>query len=52
MQEISQKQSTPFYQRSHTAWLLLTVNDRDAYGMYAYNGIQFDHESPWRGTRS
>ncbi|HEY8876212.1 MAG TPA: GDP-mannose 4,6-dehydratase [Roseateles sp.] len=54
VQEIPQKESTPFYQRSPYAvakmyayWI--TVNYREAYGMYACNGILFNHESPLRG---
>lgn len=54
MQEVPQKESTPFYPRSPYAvaklyayWI--TVNYREAYGMYACNGILFNHESPVRG---
>ncbi len=54
MQEIPQKETTPFYPRSPYAvakmyayWI--TVNYREAYGMYACNGILFNHESPVRG---
>ena len=54
VQEIPQKESTPFYPRSPYAvaklyayWI--TVNYREAYGMYACNGILFNHESPLRG---
>jgi GDPmannose 4,6-dehydratase len=54
VQEIPQKESTPFYPRSPFAvaklyayWI--TVNYREAYGMYACNGILFNHESPNRG---
>ena len=54
VQEIPQKETTPFYPRSPYAvaklyayWI--TVNYRDAYGMYACNGILFNHESPIRG---
>ncbi len=54
VQEIPQKESTPFYPRSPYAvaklyayWI--TVNYREAYGMYACNGILFNHESPRRG---
>ena len=54
VQEIPQKETTPFYPRSPYAvaklyayWL--TVNYREAYGMYACNGILFNHESPIRG---
>ena len=51
VQEIPQKETTPFYPRSPYAvaklyayWI--TVNYREAYGMYACNGILFNHESP------
>jgi GDPmannose 4,6-dehydratase len=54
VQETPQKESTPFYPRSPYAvaklyayWI--TVNYREAYGMYACNGILFNHESPVRG---
>jgi GDPmannose 4,6-dehydratase len=54
VQEIPQKQTTPFYPRSPYAvakmyayWI--TVNYREAYGIYACNGILFNHESPLRG---
>jgi GDPmannose 4,6-dehydratase len=54
VQEIPQKETTPFYPRSPYAvaklyayWI--TVNYREAYGMYACNGILFNHESPARG---
>ncbi len=54
VQEIPQKESTPFYPRSPYAvakmyayWI--TVNYREAYGLYACNGILFNHESPRRG---
>lgn len=54
VQEIPQRESTPFYPRSPYAvaklyayWI--TVNYREAYGMYACNGILFNHESPRRG---
>lgn len=54
VQEIPQTESTPFYPRSPYAvakmyayWI--TVNYREAYGMYACNGILFNHESPRRG---
>jgi GDPmannose 4,6-dehydratase len=54
VQEIPQKQTTPFYPRSpyavaklYSYWI--TVNYREAYGMYACNGILFNHESPRRG---
>jgi GDPmannose 4,6-dehydratase len=53
-QEIPQKETTPFYPRSPYAiaklyayWI--TVNYREAYGIYACNGILFNHESPMRG---
>jgi GDPmannose 4,6-dehydratase len=53
-QEIPQKETTPFYPRSpygvaklYAYWI--TVNYREAYGMYACNGILFNHESPLRG---
>jgi GDPmannose 4,6-dehydratase len=53
-QEIPQKESTPFHPRSpygvaklYGYWI--TVNYREAYGMYACNGILFNHESPLRG---
>ncbi len=53
-QEIPQKETTPFYPRSpygvaklYAYWI--TVNYREAYGMYACNGILFNHESPRRG---
>ena len=54
VKEIPQKETTPFYPRSPYAiaklyayWI--TVNYREAYGMYACNGILFNHESPVRG---
>ena len=54
VQEIPQTEKTPFYPRSPYAvakmyayWI--TVNYREAYGMYACNGILFNHESPIRG---
>jgi len=54
VQETLQKETTPFYPRSPYAvaklyayWI--TVNYREAYGMYACNGILFSHESPIRG---
>ena len=54
VQEIPQRESTPFYPRSPYAaaklyayWI--TVNYREAYGIYACNGILFNHESPIRG---
>jgi len=53
-QEIPQKESTPFYPRSpygvaklYAYWI--TVNYRESYGMFACNGILFNHESPIRG---
>jgi GDPmannose 4,6-dehydratase len=53
--EIPQKETTPFYPRSpygaakvYAYWI--TVNYREAYGMYACNGILFNHESPRRGS--
>jgi GDPmannose 4,6-dehydratase len=54
VQEIPQKETTPFYPRSPYACAKLyaywiTVNYREAYGMYACNGILFNHESPIRG---
>lgn len=54
VQDVPQKETTPFYPRSPYAvaklyayWI--TVNYREAYGMYASNGILFNHESPRRG---
>ncbi|MEJ7587325.1 MAG: GDP-mannose 4,6-dehydratase [Ferruginibacter sp.] len=54
VQEVPQKETTPFYPRSpygvaklYGYWI--TVNYREAYGMYAVNGILFNHESPLRG---
>jgi len=54
VQEIPQKETTPFYPRSPYAvakmyayWI--TVNYRESYGIYACNGILFNHESPRRG---
>jgi len=54
VQETPQKESTPFHPRSpysvaklYAYWI--TVNYREAYGMYACNGILFNHESPLRG---
>jgi GDPmannose 4,6-dehydratase len=54
VQEVPQKETTPFYPRSPYAvakmyayWI--SVNYREAYGMYACNGILFNHESPRRG---
>jgi len=54
VREMPQKESTPFYPRSPYACAKLygywiTVNYREAYGMYACNGILFNHESPLRG---
>ncbi|CAF1183436.1 unnamed protein product [Didymodactylos carnosus] len=55
VQEIPQTETTPFYPRSPYAaaklyayWI--TINYREAYGMYAVNGILFNHESPRRGS--
>jgi GDPmannose 4,6-dehydratase len=54
VQEVPQRETTPFYPRSPYAaaklyayWI--TVNYRESYGMYACNGILFNHESPMRG---
>ncbi|OWP61769.1 GDP-mannose 4,6-dehydratase [Hymenobacter amundsenii] len=54
VQEVPQRETTPFYPRSPYAvaklygyWI--TVNYREAYGMFACNGILFNHESPHRG---
>lgn len=54
VQEVPQKETTPFYPRSPYAvaklyayWI--TINYREAYGIYACNGILFNHESPQRG---
>ena len=54
VQEVPQKETTPFYPRSPYAvaklygyWIV--VNYRESYGMYACNGILFNHESPIRG---
>jgi GDPmannose 4,6-dehydratase len=54
VQEVPQNETTPFYPRSpygvaklYAYWI--TVNYREAYGMYACNGILFNHESPLRG---
>lgn len=54
VQEVPQKESTPFYPRSPYAvakmyayWI--TINYRESYGIYACNGILFNHESPRRG---
>jgi GDPmannose 4,6-dehydratase len=54
VQEVPQKETTPFYPRSPYAvakmyayWI--TVNYREAYGMFACNGVLFNHESPLRG---
>ena len=54
VREVPQKETTPFYPRSPYACAKLfgywiTVNYREAYGMYACNGILFNHESPLRG---
>src|SRR4030065_2513184 len=54
VQEIPQRETTPFYPRSPYAVVTLyaywiTVNYREAYGIYACNGILFNHESPVRG---
>ena len=55
IQENPQKETTPFYPRSpygvaklYAHWI--TINYRESYGMYACNGILFNHESPRRGT--
>jgi GDPmannose 4,6-dehydratase len=54
VQEVPQKETTPFYPRSpyaaaklYSYWI--TVNYREAYGIYGCNGILFNHESPIRG---
>jgi GDPmannose 4,6-dehydratase len=54
VQEVPQKETTPFYPRSpyaaaklYSYWI--TVNYREAYGMHASNGILFNHEGPMRG---
>jgi len=54
VQEVPQRESTPFYPRSpygvaklYGYWI--TVNYREAYGYHASNGILFNHEGPWRG---
>jgi len=54
VQEVPQRETTPFYPRSpygaakvYAYWI--TVNYREAYGLYACNGILFNHESPIRG---
>ncbi|XP_045107539.1 GDP-mannose 4,6 dehydratase-like [Portunus trituberculatus] len=54
VQEVPQKESTPFYPRSpygvskaYAHWIV--VNFRESYGMFACNGIMFNHESPRRG---
>ena len=54
VQEVPQRETTPFYPRSpygvaklYAYWI--TVNDREAYGLFACNGILFNHESPVRG---
>lgn len=54
MQAVPQSETTPFYPRSPYAAVKLyaywiTVNYREAYGMFATNGILFNHESPLRG---
>src|SRR6202795_62797 len=54
VQEVPQKETTPFYPRSPYGvaklyGYLITVNYREAYGIYASNGILFNHESPIRG---
>ena len=54
VQEVPQRETTPFYPRSPYACAKLygywiTVNYREAYGMHASNGILFNHESPLRG---
>lgn len=54
VQEVPQRESTPFYPRSPYAVAKLygywtTINYREAYGLYACNGILFNHESPRRG---
>ena len=55
-QEIPQRETTPFYPRSpygaakvYAYWI--TVNYRESYGMFACNGIMFNHESPRRGEK-
>ena len=55
VQEMPQRETTPFYPRSpyacaklYSYWI--TVNYREAYGLYAVNGILFNHESPRRGV--
>ncbi len=54
VQEVPQKETTPFYPRSpygvaklYAYWIV--KNYRESYGMYACNGILFNHESPRRG---
>ena len=54
VQEVPQRESTPFYPRSPYAvaklyayWM--TINYRESYGLFACNGILFNHESPLRG---
>src|SRR6202044_1934896 len=54
VQDVPQRETTPFYPRSpygaakvYAYWI--TVNYREAYGLYACNGILFNHESPLRG---
>ena len=53
VQEIPQKETTPFYPRTYAVAKLyaywITVNYREAYDIYACNGILFNHESPRRG---
>ena len=57
VRETPQRETTPFYPRSpygaakvYAYWI--TVNYREAYGLFACNGILFNHESPLRGRRS
>ena len=57
VQQVPQNENTPFYPRSpygvaklYAYWI--TVNYREAYGMFACNGILFNHESPCRGSSS
>ena len=54
VQEVPQKETTPFYPRSPYGVAKLfaywsVINFREAYGMFACNGILFNHESPRRG---
>lgn len=54
VQEVPQRETTPFWPRSPYACAKVyaywaTINYREAYNMYACNGILFNHESPWRG---